>query len=135
MDNEWLKKVRQENPARYELLRKINNYKRKERLLRNNPEKYQTIQQQHIIQQNGPTVRPKYWVVGRYGISIKEYEALVGAPACPICGKEKRLVLDHDHKTGKVRAGICGSCNTLLGCARDNTAVLQAAIEYLIKHR
>lgn len=39
--------------------------------------------------------------------------------------------VDHDHKTGKVRGILCGSCNNMLGRAQDNTEILQNAINYL----
>jgi hypothetical protein len=34
---------------------------------------------------------------------------------CAICSRETRLVIDHDHKTGKVRGLLCIRCNTSLG--------------------
>ena len=34
--------------------------------------------------------------------------------ACEICEKEKKLCLDHDHKTGLFRGWLCFSCNTKL---------------------
>ena len=41
------------------------------------------------------------------------------------------LVIDHNHKTGKVRGLLCGSCNTGIGLLKDSPDVLDAAIEYL----
>ncbi|MDE3229139.1 MAG: endonuclease VII domain-containing protein [Chloroflexota bacterium] len=40
-------------------------------------------------------------------------------------------MVDHDHRTGQVRSLLCRRCNTMLGMAREQPAVLQAAIEYL----
>jgi post-segregation antitoxin (ccd killing protein) len=34
---------------------------------------------------------------------------------CPLCLKEKKLVIDHCHAEGHVRGFICYNCNTLLG--------------------
>ena len=45
-----------------------------------------------------------------------------------------QLAVDHDHKTGAVRALLCASCNNGLGDFRDNITYLQAAIDYLKKH-
>ncbi len=55
------------------------------------------------------------------------------AGRCLICPElpPKRLVPDHDHKTGRVRGLLCDSCNKGLGCFRDSVASLQRAITYL----
>lgn len=56
---------------------------------------------------------------------------------CPICGKitvpglTSKVVLDHDHKTGHVRAWICDSCNTGIGRFKDDIDLLKKAIRYL----
>ena len=56
---------------------------------------------------------------------------------CPICHKKSipglnsKVVLDHDHKTGKPRAWICDSCNTGLGRFNDNVEILRKVTEYL----
>jgi hypothetical protein len=55
---------------------------------------------------------------------------------CAICGakpKGKRLAMDHDHKTGKIRGLLCMQCNTALGKFRDDTKLLKKAIRYLEK--
>lgn len=52
---------------------------------------------------------------------------------CAICKNpfETRPEVDHDHGTGRVRGLLCGNCNKMLGHARDNVSVLNAAIQYL----
>lgn len=56
---------------------------------------------------------------------------------CPICGKitvpdlTSKVVLDHDHNTGKVRGWICDSCNTGIGRFKDDVSLLKKAIRYL----
>ncbi|GAB7140990.1 hypothetical protein RsTz2092_09480 [Deferribacterales bacterium RsTz2092] len=56
---------------------------------------------------------------------------------CPICkkvtipGLTSKVVLDHNHETGKARAWICDSCNTGLGRFKDDIALLKSAIEYI----
>lgn len=53
---------------------------------------------------------------------------------CEICGNGGKIVFDHDHATGKFRGWICHSCNVALGAAKDNPAILQAQMRYLLKH-
>ncbi len=61
---------------------------------------------------------------------------------CAICHRKprgmsnsrQRLVVDHDHKTGKIRGLLCGACNVGLGHFDDSPKTLKSAIEYLKKH-
>lgn len=56
---------------------------------------------------------------------------------CAICGivSTKPLRVDHDHKTGKTRGGLCSSCNIALGSMRDDPLLLEAAARYIRNHR
>ncbi len=73
----------------------------------------------------------------RYGLSREEYMRMYEDQEgrCFICGEEKKLHVDHDHRTNKVRALICHECNSVLGYSRENPAILQAGIEYLLLFR
>lgn len=72
-----------------------------------------------------------------YGLSTGEYDAMLARQdgRCAICHlrpRSKRLAVDHDHNTGRVRGLLCGSCNRrLLGAAHDDPAILRRALEYL----
>lgn len=72
-----------------------------------------------------------------FGMSIEEYEdkAKQQNNVCAICGgvckSGKRLAVDHDHKTGKIRGLLCGNCNGGLGKFQDNPELLIKAAEYL----
>jgi hypothetical protein len=60
--------------------------------------------------------------------------------ACAICkgegdGRWKKLCVDHDHKTGKVRQLLCRNCNVVLGQVGDNPNLLEEMIKYLQKHQ
>lgn len=54
---------------------------------------------------------------------------------CCICQAEHRLVIDHDHATGKTRGMICGRCNSGLGHFKDNIDSLRQAVAYLKAQR
>src|SRR5574341_847409 len=73
-----------------------------------------------------------------HGLTIEQFNLLVAAQGgkCAICGvtPSKRLVVDHDHSTRKVRGLLCDNCNLMLGQARDSRSVLAAAISYLSAH-
>jgi len=50
---------------------------------------------------------------------------------CVICGDETKLVVDHDHATGKIRGMLCNHCNRGLGHFRDDPTLLEFAAQYL----
>lgn len=75
-----------------------------------------------------------YYRMYYYGLTKEQYDHLVLAYGgrCPLCCREKPLVIDHDHSTGKVRGLLCLSCNLLLGQA-ERGDWLSRAREYLEK--
>ena len=69
-----------------------------------------------------------------YGITLKQFNQLKREQGgrCKICkNKPKKFVVDHNHKTGKVRGLLCPRCNNLLGMSQDDPRLLQVAIQYL----
>lgn len=53
---------------------------------------------------------------------------------CRICGKpeqKRRLAVDHDHKTGRVRGLLCWWCNNKLLASRNTAEMFRRAAEYL----
>jgi hypothetical protein len=77
-----------------------------------------------------------------YGITLNEhtqmYEGQNGV--CAVCekpgdGRWKKLCVDHDHKTGKVRQLLCRRCNMILGQAYDDASLFSEFILYLNKHK
>jgi hypothetical protein len=90
--------------------------------------------------------RRNFFLLREYGVSKERYDAMVLAQegVCAICGKppqgfsgrtrNKVLVVDHVHETGKVRGLLCGKCNTMLGHANEQVSVLERAIAYLKYH-
>ncbi|MCI4340581.1 MAG: endonuclease domain-containing protein [Thermoplasmata archaeon] len=69
----------------------------------------------------------------RYGITSAQFDAMAEEQggACKICGLIKKLVVDHDHVTGRVRGLLCDKCNRALGGFGDCPAVLKRALLYL----
>jgi hypothetical protein len=80
---------------------------------------------------------PNHHFKGRYGMTMDRFVEMMASQGgkCAICRQVpeagKRLHVDHDHGTGLVRSLLCKGCNTLLGFAREDPAVLSSAIEYL----
>ena len=77
-----------------------------------------------------------------YGITLEQVQEMreQSGGVCGICNREgkhhhKRLVIDHDHKTGKVRGLICSSCNSMIGWCGEDTQTLQNLIEYLNRNK
>lgn len=55
---------------------------------------------------------------------------------CQVCGdppsgRTKRLHIDHDHQTGRVRGLLCGPCNLAIGKLKDSPELLRRAASYL----
>jgi hypothetical protein len=82
-----------------------------------------------------------------FGLSLEEYASMEASQnsCCAICKRPEtyihkatnevaRLAVDHCHKTGKVRALLCKSCNNGLGLFKDDADVLASAIAYLKEH-
>src|SRR5665213_2377334 len=62
----------------------------------------------------------------KFGFTTERYDAMLAAQGgfCAICkrpetsiyrGTIKRLAIDHDHQTGRVRGLLCARCNLRLG--------------------
>lgn len=71
----------------------------------------------------------------RYGITVEEYNKMLEEQngVCKICGSNEKLCIDHDHKTGEVRAILCSKCNSAIGLMNEDTNLFEKAIAYLKK--
>jgi len=77
----------------------------------------------------------------KYDLTFEKVEELLQNQnhVCLICNRtepryNRKLRLDHNHKTGKFRGFLCNNCNTGLGMFEDNPDFLYKAIEYLLEH-
>lgn len=77
--------------------------------------------------------------IKKYGLSYEDYCSMLSQQAgvCAICGnketygRKKNLSVDHCHTTGRIRGLLCSSCNIGLGKFKEDTALLEKALEYL----
>jgi len=55
-----------------------------------------------------------YQIRKNYNISVEEYDKLLKNRnnKCNVCGKIRKLMLDHNHQTGEIRNFVCRPCNS-----------------------
>lgn len=77
-----------------------------------------------------------------YGLTPEAFLKLLQSQGgvCAICARREPggrggWHVDHDHETGVVRGLLCHYCNLMLGMAKDQITVLEAAIKYLSRYR
>lgn len=74
----------------------------------------------------------------KYGITTADFKAMMDSQGgrCKICDTTEQgfPMVDHCHKSGKVRGLLCMQCNQGIGKMRDSESLLLSAIEYLRKH-
>jgi hypothetical protein len=76
----------------------------------------------------------KHYLKTTYGISVEQYQAILASSGgvCAICSqKARKMVLDHNHTTMKVRGILCDTCNRALGMFKDNAPLLRRAAKYV----
>jgi hypothetical protein len=109
--------------------------KKNKRWVEKNPERIKKIKKRSH-KKNGRKL--KLWRA--YKMTVEDYNAMLskqgGRCAVPECrtdtpGGVGSFKVDHDHKTGRVRALLCNWCNTALGQALDSPIRLRALAAYL----
>lgn len=76
----------------------------------------------------------------RFGITPNDYYEMLEKQGgvCATCGGQcktgRRLAVDHDHITGKVRGLLCSSCNIVVGHLQDSPERIQRISDYLKQH-
>ena len=76
--------------------------------------------------------------LSQFNLTLKQYQELGEKSnwTCNICQIpqskcSRKLAIDHDHITKKIRGLLCSNCNHGLGHFKDDVAFLKKAIEYL----
>ena len=104
----------------------------------------QTLKGKHarMLYNNSPITHNKV-LLRKFGITLEEYNKMLKQQnnKCAICkqgeiklnkyGKPKRLSVDHDHKTNKIRGLLCHTCNTGIGLLKDDIEIIKNALIYL----
>jgi hypothetical protein len=106
-----------------------------ERWKQNNPIKFQETRKLY-----DSTIKRDKELQMKYGISLEQYNnmKIQQEYKCYICQRHEKefkrsLAVDHCHKTGKVRALLCGHCNAALGNFYDSVELVEKAKQYLDK--
>lgn len=90
-------------------------------------------------QEANPRKRKDQRLRSTFGIAIEDFEERLAIQngQCAICGHTDRSdpkffpVVDHCHKTGRVRGLLCVNCNHGLGKFKDDAGRLLSAVSYL----
>lgn len=85
-----------------------------------------------------------------YNVTLEEYEAMTLAQngVCACCGEKPdgiiggrrkggstaKLVVDHDHNTGEVKALLCADCNCALGYMKNSPQRIKQLLVYAEKY-
>lgn len=78
----------------------------------------------------------------KFKMALEDYDRMLDEQKgkCSICSVDEkdtelgRFCVDHDHKTGKVRALLCKKCNQAIGLLQDNAENCLSAFRYLTEH-
>lgn len=114
----------------------------KNRDYHSNPEKYKKYMKKFRDSPTGMISRFNSLLKVNYGITAEQYNEMFSNQngCCAICAihqskLKRRLSVDHNHDTGKVRELLCNHCNSALGIMRESTELFNKAINYLQKHK
>lgn len=118
---------------------------------KNNPEKYRASvlrnyknrdKEKTLLYSRSPQRKiamRKYELKKQYGLTVEQYDILheVQNGVCNIChnpDNKRKLSVDHNHLTGKVRGLLCRTCNLAIGNIKEDVQIAENIIIYLKKH-
>jgi hypothetical protein len=109
---------------------------RREYLIKN---REKVLEKQRKYNKENPLKRKNSILKYEYGITLDQYNKMFETQEgkCAICQRHQNeltrtLCVDHDHKTNKVRALLCVTCNTDVSVIENR---LEEMTKYLNKHR
>jgi hypothetical protein len=109
---------------------------RREYLIKN---REKVLEKQRKYNKENPLKRKNSILKYEYGITLDQYNKMFETQEgkCAICQRHQNeltrtLCVDHDHKTNKVRALLCVTCNTDVSVVENR---LEEMTKYLNKHR
>ncbi len=137
---------RKNNRAQINIYNKEWARKNPEKVLANSKRTYQKNRRKRLdwarnYRKRYPDKRRESDFKRQYGITLHDYDAILRLQngGCAICEQvaapSKRLVVDHDHVTGKVRGLLCDKHNRALGFFGDDAEMLTRAAMYLTEHQ
>ena len=102
---------------------------------------YSRLQNERNRERNKSRRREKH-LCDNYALTQAQYDERLAAQngVCAICERpekllNRKLAVDHDHATGKIRALLCYRCNRGIGMFEDNSSFLISAAAYLLQHK
>lgn len=133
------KRWRDENPEKAKATQTAYREKNKERIREKQREWRARVGYNEQRKARGESQRQQLLI---YGLTPEAFDKLLAQQGggCAICNRQDpgmknatRLYVDHCHATGIVRGLLCRACNTMLGCVKDDPALLLAGVAYLGK--
>ena len=120
-------------PIKDPIKKRIYNREYMRKWQRDNPEKVKAIELRYFLKDPERRRNQSRRSIEKTRMSLATRPR---SETCEICGVgDVRIVLDHNHTTGKFRGWICNHCNSSLGFARDNVDTLYKMINYLNQSR
>ena len=119
------------NPTKVAAIQQRYRQNNKEKIVEKNRRYRKQWREQHPDEYQERKIRDR--IRKRYDLSLEQYDAFRESQknCCAICGEKNRLIVDHNHKTTMLRGLLCTHCNSMIGFARENIAVLEKAIIYI----
>lgn len=72
-----------------------------------------------------------------YGMTLDDFDRLLARQRkkCAICRRTSfKPVVDHNHKTGKVRGILCPRCNCAIGFLSESPPIFKRALKYIQRY-